>query len=375
VKVQSAPKVVAGADGSAIVTISVDGQLVRAETDKDGMLQPKRDASGKLDVVGTDSDAISTSQVAGTPQQKSSGDDSVVVINEGGEAVPVALQSDGTHVRLELGKTGKLQPARDENGRKIKMRMGAGSLLVQKKLRTITEEHDEREEREADGSSSPVQPRRTSMLSPEIAGDARLAMELQKKLELLQAGMTEGMIQGGGGDAVVKEQLKADLKDRKARAEKKRLRRLQKAAENADDDGILEGIYDNLNQEVRAKSEKLAKAKELLQAARQETRDLNSEFEQEREMMLDDLRKQNQMVKFQQAVIDRIVPLIRRDCNYFNIDKIRQVAKWDDERQDWLMPKVTTSGASGSNQPRQPQNYPNTVGRRLRVVVRRWLFS
>eukprot|EP00729_Bicosta_minor_P002190 gene2190-5404_t len=116
------------------------------------------------------------------------------------------------------------------------------------------------------------------------------------------------------------------------------LRALRKAAENADDDGILEGIHESLTGEVKAGREKLVKAKELIKASRQETKDLNEEFEREREMMLDDMRKQNQRLKFQLAVIDRIVPRAR---------------------QDWLMSRVSTSGASGSSTPHGARPTPS----------------
>ena len=128
------------------------------------------------------------------------------------------------------------------------------------------------------------------------------------------------------------------MKNKKDRAEKKWLARIRKAAENADDDGILEGIHESLTGEVKAGREKLVKAKELIKASRQETKDLNEEFERERKMMLDDMRKQNQRLKFQLAVIDRIVPRAR---------------------QDWLMSRVSTSGASGSSTPQGARPTPS----------------
>ena len=37
-------------------------------------------------------------------------------------------------------------------------------------------------------------------------------------------------------------------------------------------------------------------------------------------------------------------PTIRRDCNYFNMDKIQQIAEWNEETEDWIMPKLTAGG-------------------------------
>ena len=36
-------------------------------------------------------------------------------------------------------------------------------------------------------------------------------------------------------------------------------------------------------------------------------------------------------------------PLIRRDCNYSNLDHIRKHAKWDDDQQEWILPPVSVS--------------------------------
>lgn len=352
IKMQAQPKLVAGTAGTApVVAVEIDGQLVKAEMGKDGKLVPMTNAAGQVEVVGEDGQEISSKKVAAMAIPKSN---SVVVVNEGGQAVPAQVQPDGTHVRMHMGKAGKLVAMLDRNGKKVKMRKGG----PKKMLKTITEEHDEsalmeEEEEEPSGQRSPTASR---MLSP--VDDPQLAAELMAKLQMLQA----ATVQADEGNTAGNAEIKEEMKNKKDRAERKRLARLRKAAENADDDGILEGIYENLTGEVKIGREKLSKAKELIKSARQETKDMNEEFERDREMMLDDMRKQNQQLKFQQAVIDRIVPLIRRDCNYFNIDKIRAIAKWDDERQDWLMPRVSTSGASGSGAPHGARPAPSLTG-------------
>ena len=47
-----------------------------------------------------------------------------------------------------------------------------------------------------------------------------------------------------------------------------------------------------------------------------------------------------------QEIIDRIQPGIRRDCNYFNIDKIKMQSKWDENEQRWIMPKLVIERTS-----------------------------
>ena len=41
-----------------------------------------------------------------------------------------------------------------------------------------------------------------------------------------------------------------------------------------------------------------------------------------------------------QALIDKIHPCLRRDCNYANLDRIRAHCSWDEEQQRWLMPRM-----------------------------------
>lgn len=76
--------------------------------------------------------------------------------------------------------------------------------------------------------------------------------------------------------------------------------------------------------------------------AREEQKDLAAEFEREREALLETIRDQAKQMAFMESVIGKVQPLIRRDCNYSNIDKIRKIAEWDDDSQRWLLPNVVT---------------------------------
>ena len=46
-------------------------------------------------------------------------------------------------------------------------------------------------------------------------------------------------------------------------------------------------------------------------------------------------------MQFLQSVIDRIHPVIRRDCNYVNLERIRAQSTWDENNQRWNLPKLT----------------------------------
>jgi len=46
-------------------------------------------------------------------------------------------------------------------------------------------------------------------------------------------------------------------------------------------------------------------------------------------------------VQWLQAVVDRLLPVIRRDCNYVNLERIRAQSTWDENNQMWHLPKLT----------------------------------
>lgn len=70
--------------------------------------------------------------------------------------------------------------------------------------------------------------------------------------------------------------------------------------------------------------------------------DLETEFQKEREDYLDSIRKINQQVAWLQGIVDKMHPLVRRDCNYWNLDQVREESLWDEDNEIWIMPKLTT---------------------------------
>ena len=79
---------------------------------------------------------------------------------------------------------------------------------------------------------------------------------------------------------------------------------------------------------------------EKLKSAQSEINDLQTEFERDREDYLETIRKQEQIIKLQQQILDKIQPCIRSDCNYYNIDKVRSESTWDEEAGKWNIPEL-----------------------------------
>ena len=77
---------------------------------------------------------------------------------------------------------------------------------------------------------------------------------------------------------------------------------------------------------------------ESLQA---EIADLQSEFEFDRIDYLDTIRKQERQLALLQAIIDKIHPCLRRDCNYASLDRVKAQCQWDEENGHWILPRMS----------------------------------
>ena len=77
-----------------------------------------------------------------------------------------------------------------------------------------------------------------------------------------------------------------------------------------------------------------------LKSAQSEIRDLQTDFERKCGDHLETIRKQEQIIRLQQQILDKIQPRIRRDCNYYNIDNVRSESTWDEKFSKWNIPEL-----------------------------------
>lgn len=153
----------------------------------------------------------------------------------------------------------------------------------------------------------PTSPIEVIVHKKEMSKEQQNAMEKLKKLQ-------EEMIDGGkrAGDKNLKERRK-----QKKKAAEIRLRALGEALGHVDDeDGVLIKVYDDIQEELRIKTDALKQSKHRVKALNAEIRDLQQEFEDDRTDYLDTIRKQDQQLKLLQQILEKIQPTIRKDCNY-----------------------------------------------------------
>nr|XP_015094855.2 kinesin-like protein KIF17 isoform X1 [Vicugna pacos] len=144
-----------------------------------------------------------------------------------------------------------------------------------------------------------------------------------------------------GGEQAKNKDLKEQHRRRKRYADERK-KQLVAALQNSDEDSgdwILLNVYDSIQEEVRAKSKLLEKMQKKLRAAEVEIKDLQSEFELEKIDYLATIRRQERDFMLFQQLLEQVQPLIRRDCNYSNLEKIRRESCWDEDNGFWKIPE------------------------------------
>lgn len=84
----------------------------------------------------------------------------------------------------------------------------------------------------------------------------------------------------------------------------------------------------------------MKRAKKKITSLEREVSDLQSEFEQDRTDYLETIRRQEQQVKLFSQILEKTQPCIRRDCNYSNLDRIKNESIWDEDLQKWRLPEL-----------------------------------
>ena len=71
---------------------------------------------------------------------------------------------------------------------------------------------------------------------------------------------------------------------------------------------------------------------------KEEIDDLNEEFQDQREAYLKDIREQQLQIDLLNAILNKVQPTIRRDCNYYNLDRVKDECQFNGD--SWVLPKL-----------------------------------
>ncbi|XP_042365146.1 kinesin-like protein KIF17 [Plectropomus leopardus] len=144
-----------------------------------------------------------------------------------------------------------------------------------------------------------------------------------------------------GGEQARNKELQQRQRQRKNLADQRKVQLIRALSENGEEsENVLLNVYNSIQEEVHAKSQMLVKVQGKLKAAKLEIRDLQAEFAVERDDYLATIRRLEREGQLLHSLLERMVPLVRRDCNYSNLDRLKKEAVWDEDSATWRLPDV-----------------------------------
>ncbi|CAJ0918210.1 unnamed protein product, partial [Mesorhabditis belari] len=158
--------------------------------------------------------------------------------------------------------------------------------------------------------------------------------EAKKRLELIQQQLV-------GGEQANNEDLKKGRMKKLKDAETK-TQRLAAALNVHKDDPLLH-VYSSTQEKLDAVTAQYQKEQRKVKALESEIEDLQGEFELDRLDYLETIRKQDQQIKLLAQLLDKIHPLIKKDCNYYNLEKVKKEAIWNADEGKWVLPEMSIS--------------------------------
>nr|XP_057911442.1 kinesin-like protein KIF17 [Doryrhamphus excisus] len=173
----------------------------------------------------------------------------------------------------------------------------------------------------------------TDSLGVTRAGD----LEQKEALERLQR-LEQEMV---GGEQAQNKEFQQRQRQRRKVADQRKAQLIKALSDNSEDsDNVLFSVYDSIQEEVHAKGQMLLKVQGKLKGAKLEIRDLQAEFEEERNDYLATIRRLEREGQLLHGLLERMTPLVRRDCNYSSLDRLKKEAVWDEDSASWRLPDV-----------------------------------
>ncbi|XP_008190588.1 osmotic avoidance abnormal protein 3 isoform X2 [Tribolium castaneum] len=161
--------------------------------------------------------------------------------------------------------------------------------------------------------------------------------EILNRIEALKNAMI-------GGEKANDKELSERRKRKKQAAEKRAsvIAHLLAKIDMNEDREILHNQYKDISQELNLKTEALRKYRHKVKALEKEISDIQSEFEAERQDYLETIRKQDQHIKLLAQISDKIASTLKKECNYSDLESIKEQAVWLEDLQKYKLPDLIT---------------------------------
>ena len=233
-----------------------------------------------------------------------------------GKEVVVPVAAGATRVVERVGMSEEERKALREEAKKERDALEREAAAEREKL--LSEKAATEEEREA--------------LRKQLADklDAHQTAEKERsKLVSTLAQMQEKLLMGG---RLMDKASKQEAELRKAERELEERRRQEErlAREMEEANLLMEEQYSTLQEEATSLRRKLKKLHAKYQAAKAEVRDLEEEFQSEREGLLDMMRELTRTARLKQAILDAFVPPAE-------LERLESTAVWDEEASAWMI--------------------------------------
>ncbi|KAE9553381.1 hypothetical protein FO519_003391 [Halicephalobus sp. NKZ332] len=158
--------------------------------------------------------------------------------------------------------------------------------------------------------------------------------EIKRRIEVLKQQLV-------GGEEVNNEDLKAKRMKKIRQAELK-MQKMNTVLNNAKDDPLMR-VYSSTQEKLEAITRLYKADVQRIRSLETEIQDIQAEFELDRLDYLDTIRKQDQQLKLLTQIIEKIHPLVKKESNYANLDKLKREAIWNDDQARWVLPELSMS--------------------------------
>lgn len=158
--------------------------------------------------------------------------------------------------------------------------------------------------------------------------------EILSRIEQIKASLL-------GGERANDLQLK-EKRYRKKLAAQRKLSALAEALgriEQSDDRDLLKEHYSDIHQELQAKTEAYRAQKKKVASLECEISDLQSEFQLDRADYLETIRKLERNLKFHEQMIEKVMPLVRKEGKFWDFEAIKAQSEWNDDVKRWKLPE------------------------------------
>jgi len=185
--------------------------------------------------------------------------------------------------------------------------------------------------------------------------------EEEKTLNEKLKKMEEKLIQGGKMiDRAKQQEMELEAADRKLKeVQRQEMKLARELAEREEKNVMMEQEYTSMQEEAEAKSKKLKKLWTMYQRAKGEVKDLQQEFNREREDMLETIRELSKNLKLKELVLDFHVP--PQDS-----ERLESKSIWNDQNDTWTIPNIELAG----NRLRPNQKKTTSSGKRAQSARR-----